>query len=179
MYKVGDKVRIKNDLVGGEDYGDVYFSDEMNVHAGKIYVIDHVEKTENFTCYTLDGASTWDWSEEMFIKTEKVNEIKNIQKEMTFPEMAQKLIDGKFKVGTELVSDNRRSFWVMDSHITGDFGLTISKLSDELDVPIYGTDINAKWKVKEELIKEMSIEQLQKELGYKIKIVEHSHKGVE
>jgi len=168
MYKVGDKVRIKNDLVGGEDYGDVYFSDEMNVHAGKIYVIDHVEKTENLTCYTLDGASTWDWSEEMFIKTEKVNEIKNIQKEMTFPEMAQKLIDGEFEVGTELVNRGT-SFWVAES--VG-YGLKDSPESFTVSTKIGANSMNTIWKVKEE-IKEMSIEDIQKELGYKVKITEY------
>ena len=127
----------------------------------------------------MDGASTWDWSEEMFVKTEKANEIKNTQIQMTFPEMVQKLIDGEFEVGTELVADGDSYF--VDKVWRGGYGLSTSKSSYEVSVRLGASHMNSTWTVKEEVpeeepIKEMSIEEVQKELGYKIKIVERESK---
>jgi hypothetical protein len=63
-YKIGDKVRIREDLKGGERYNDVYCNDEMAKLAGKIVTIDDIDMEgdyrieEDIDCY-------W-WSEEMF-----------------------------------------------------------------------------------------------------------------
>ena len=181
MYKVGDKVQIKNNLVGGEDYGNVYFSDEMNIYAGKTFVIESTEENESFTCYTLDCASTWDWSEEMFIGMEKAKVTENAKIEMTFPEMAQKLIDGKFEIGAELIAKDiqgdNTSFYV-GNNVFG-YGITYKKDEWVNNSATHASNFNATWTVKEQPIKEMSIEEIQKELGYKLKIVEYSNQGVE
>lgn len=89
--------------------------------------------------------------------------------EMTFPEMAQKLIDGQFEVGTELVTHGK-SFWV-DTH-SGEYGLKDVDKGAFVSAMLRVTEMNAIWTVKEQPIKEMSVEEVQKELGYKIKIVE-------
>lgn len=93
-------------------------------------------------------------------------------KEMTFPEMAQKLIDGEFEIGTELVC-NHESYWV--NKLSG-YGLKPSKGAFVTQIHVGSIEMNSTWKVKEQPTKEMSIEELQKELGYKIKIVEHQSK---
>ena len=98
--------------------------------------------------------------------------------EMTFPEMVQKLIDGEFEAGTELVTtdaDNDKNTFYVSKNT---YGYGISKEADGFipNKATFPSVLNAKWtvkeKVKEQPIKEMSIEELQKELGYKIKIVE-------
>lgn len=63
-YKIGDKVKIKEDLKGGERYNDVYCNDEMAKLAGEIVTIEDVDADgdyhieEDMFCY-------W-WSEKMF-----------------------------------------------------------------------------------------------------------------
>ena len=156
MYKVGDKVRVKSvdsyDVFKGIEVGDEY--EVISVYSDGYVTV----KKHKFVLYTN--------------QIEKVEE----SKEMTFPEMVQKLIDGEFEVGTELAnSDNRKIHYVLKNG----YGYGLSARTDgffgktQLTYPSY---VNAKWKVKEQPIKEMSIEELQKELGYKIKIVERESK---
>src|SRR5699024_10530607 len=98
------------------------------------------------------------------------------QTEFTFPEMVQKLIDGEFEVGTELVADGK-SYFVDRVLLQRKYGLKSNEEGSIVSTTIGANAFNAAWTVKEELtkeepIKEMSIEEVQKELGYKIKITE-------
>lgn len=166
MYKVGDKVRVKEHLNGGTDYGNTYFGQGMEKYRGKNFKISRVGAwKDKRSRYELDGASDWDWSEEMLIKINSVEE----SKEMTFPEMVQKLIDGEFEVGTELVNNDLSYF--VDETSKG-YGLKPTKKGSTVTATLGSTAYNSKWSVKEQPIKGMSIEEIEKELGYKIKIVE-------
>lgn len=62
-FKVGDKVRVKKDLVGGCYYGEdkLYFNPEMEVLRGKVF---NVEYCTDFRCM-LKGAGYWDFNEAM------------------------------------------------------------------------------------------------------------------
>lgn len=62
-FKVGDKVRVKKDLVGGCYYGEdkLYFNPEMEVLRGKVF---NVEYCTDFRCM-LKGAGCWDFNEAM------------------------------------------------------------------------------------------------------------------
>lgn len=157
MYKVGDKVIVKCLMIP---------DNPMEIKVGDTFRVNIIRSS------TSVGVSLGDTDGYPLnnIQIEKVEE----SKEMTFPEMTQKLIDGEFEVGTELENSYEyyeKSYWVHRSENTGNFGLSVSKYEDILKVELEGTDINGSWTAKEE-IKEMSIEELQKELGYKIKIVE-------
>lgn len=63
-YKVGDKVRIRKDLIIGEEYDDFTFIDDMIKYKGKMATITSIRFSD---CYTinLDGNS-WRWTDEMF-----------------------------------------------------------------------------------------------------------------
>ena len=153
MYKVGDKVTITR-CITNIDKELVKTSDSYIV----LQIVDDLlvwVNTARFGKYLL-----------LFTQIEKVEE----SKEMTFPEMVQKLIDGEFEVGTELVADGDSYF--VDKLSDGRYGLSPSKSSWEVSFKLGATSMNSTWTVKEEPVKEMSIEELQKELGYKIKIVE-------
>lgn len=153
MYKVGDKVRVKSvdsyDVFKGIEVGDEY--EVISVYSDGYVTV----KKCNFVLYTN--------------QIEKVEE----SKKMTFPEMVQKLIDGEFEVGTELVTHGK-SFWV-GTH-SGEYGLKDVDKGAFVSAMLRVTEMNATWTVKEQPIKEMSIEELQKKLGYKIKIVERESK---
>ena len=92
---------------------------------------------------------------------------------MTFPEMIQKLIDGEFEFDTELTNDyDNESYWV-DTSKSHMYGLKESRSSGSVSAKLGASVINARWSVKgQPPIKEMSIEEIQKKLGHKVKIVE-------
>ncbi len=70
-FKVGDKVRVKEDLVSGNYYGNIYFAQSMKEYRGKIFTI----RTIDGGIYSLDGckfisamreeSEFWDFSDEM------------------------------------------------------------------------------------------------------------------
>ena len=161
MYKVGDRVRVlypdEIDERKGIRKGDIF---TVIRHTGKDHVIVDLRDRKEDYLYTN--------------QIEKVEE----SKEMTFPEMAQKLIDGEFEVGTELICDDTSYFvghatsYFVDHATINGYGLKSSINTAIVSVDIGASKMNKNWIVKEEPIKEMSIEELQKELGYKIKIVE-------
>lgn len=64
MYKVGDMVKIRKDLVVGEKYGKSFFVKYMEEYQGK-----YVEITNQVsgTRYRIDvDMGTWNWTKEMF-----------------------------------------------------------------------------------------------------------------
>lgn len=63
-YKIGDKVKVREDLKGGENYNDVYCNDEMAKLAGEIVTIDDVDAEGDYHIEE-DMFCCW-WSEKMF-----------------------------------------------------------------------------------------------------------------
>lgn len=68
-YKVGDKVRIRKDLIIKEQYNDLTFVPAMVQYMGKVATITEI-RFEDVYGIDLDGCN-WCWSNEMF---EDVNE---------------------------------------------------------------------------------------------------------
>ena len=64
-YKIGDKVKIREDLKGGRRYNDVYCNDTMAELAGKIVTIDDIDNIEGDYHIEEDSDNYW-WSEGMF-----------------------------------------------------------------------------------------------------------------
>lgn len=66
-YKVGDKVRVRSDLVVDEDYGEEYFVEEMNQYKGKNVTIASVLENTYFKKYfILEDSEECVWTDEMF-----------------------------------------------------------------------------------------------------------------
>jgi hypothetical protein len=66
-YNVGDKVRVRSDLLGGKTYGGVYMNPEMEIYRGCVF---SVLRPSGFGCKLADcidneTAVAWDWSDEM------------------------------------------------------------------------------------------------------------------
>ena len=79
MYRVGDRVRVKQELMGEEAYGNIYFGNGMEKYRGKDFKIANVDKWVSGTvAYELEGASNWDWSDKMLIEVEKVEESEHV-----------------------------------------------------------------------------------------------------
>lgn len=66
-FNVGDRVRIKEDLIGGLEYGGLYFSEYMEEYRGLEAVV--FKTTENY--YELSVGGRWYWSDEMLESVEE------------------------------------------------------------------------------------------------------------
>ena len=62
-YKAGDKVRVREDLVDGKEYGDDSFVDEMGPLRGEVVEIERV-RPAGYSIKEDDGE--WGWTDEMF-----------------------------------------------------------------------------------------------------------------
>lgn len=92
MLKVEDKVKVREDLKCGEEYGKYTFSDAMDEFRGKIATIKHIDEEcdEIYRNYNLDIDNLrFCWTEEMF---EKKN---NETKELTFKEVITNIKEGE------------------------------------------------------------------------------------
>lgn len=65
IYRVGDAVKIRDDLEIDKYYNDCYFNKFMTKYLGTIQVVDGIEVDKTNKFYTLKDAD-FSWSEEMF-----------------------------------------------------------------------------------------------------------------
>ena len=81
-FNVGDKVRIKNFLVVGKDYGNETFIGEMNQYKGQVGIIKNITINEKGIKYKIlidnnQESLDWFWTDEMLetytdVKEEKI-----------------------------------------------------------------------------------------------------------
>lgn len=69
-YKVGDKVRVREDLVVDKRYGNYFFSGDMKPYVGKTMTISHVNKS---AYYFIEDKDNWNWTDEMLEDAEGIN----------------------------------------------------------------------------------------------------------
>ena len=60
-YKVGDKVKIREDLIEYKSYGDCTFLSDMEPWRGQVATIACCKDSS----YLLEGDGKWDWTDEM------------------------------------------------------------------------------------------------------------------
>ena len=170
QYKIGDTVRIRKDLVAFQDYGAARFIDKMSRYLGEEAKIEVVNKDT----YSLDvDQCAWLWSEEMFEPVETaVFSKKDLQSGM-FGETN----DGAIFVvaGDILVFEHGEYDFLNDleedlNFKTPDEVYRIDRvvkdcLSFDLYKKGYGTELFSR-------LKPMTIQEVERELGYRIKLVE-------
>ena len=69
-YKVGDKVRIRKDLVAGFHYGEDSFTSEMEKYLGKTMTISSIVKNCKYRLKEVAG--NWNWTDEMLEDVEDI-----------------------------------------------------------------------------------------------------------
>lgn len=101
-YKIGDKIKIREDLKGGCYYNEVYFNTDMEEYRGKIATIMGLVNSKS---YWIDlDEQFWYWSDDMFendILTEKQfnDKINELEKQIAeLKEQLEKKSDGKMSV---------------------------------------------------------------------------------
>jgi hypothetical protein len=65
-FKVGDKVKVREDLIADTYYNDIFFEYEMKKYGGEEYTIEIV--FEDY--YLLDGCDEWQFTDEMLLPVE-------------------------------------------------------------------------------------------------------------
>lgn len=68
-YKVGDKVKVRTDLVEYGTYGGITYVDEMGKWAGDVVTISRINKNGHYEIAEDKGdedSNKWTWSDEMF-----------------------------------------------------------------------------------------------------------------
>lgn len=69
-YKVGDKVRVRKDLIAGYHYGEDSFTSDMEKYAGKTMTIYSIVK--NCKYKLKEDKEKWNWTDEMFEDVEGI-----------------------------------------------------------------------------------------------------------
>lgn len=169
-YKVGDKVKVRSDLVVGKEYENFIFKSEMEKNKGDILTIDNYYEGG----YWLRGAR-FVWSEDMF-ETLDVKGLNSLENGMTC-----ELRDGiicKFLengYGTYFLHKNGILSTDLDDEYYDD--LTSRSDSDNdimrisvCDNPFDFTHGAIIW-AREDAV-EMTLDEIEEALGYKVKIVE-------
>ena len=73
-YKVGDEVRVREDLSINDTYGECFFTSSMSVFLGKTVTINKVN--ENINRYKIkEDDWEWYWTDEMFESAEGENPV--------------------------------------------------------------------------------------------------------
>lgn len=86
-FKVGDEVKVRNDLVVGDKYGLDYFMSDMEEFKDRNFIIEQVLDDK----YILKNTDGWLWTDEMLETVEEkemldsVNEISKIELETNHP----------------------------------------------------------------------------------------------
>lgn len=76
VIKIGAKVKVKSDLVGGNNYGGLLFNNNMEQYRGNEYIVVNRE-CDYINTYSLEGIANWIFNEEML----EVNEEDMIEEE--------------------------------------------------------------------------------------------------
>ena len=104
-YKVGDKVRVRNDLVFGKKYGKCTFVVGMDKYSGKIMTIGDI----NLGCYNfIEDTGRWCWTDEM-LETEGYKQILELLEEL----LERKKATAKYFVISLAEFDHRDYEWLV------------------------------------------------------------------
>lgn len=167
-FKVGDKVRVREDLVIHKAYGSAIFVDCMDEFKGKIVTIDESFSSKNGDRYRIKETG-YNWSEEMLEPYFKTNNKVKILKD----ECNKEYID-------LIVSQNDYEFNVqfyLDRITVGDKEI-VEKRESFGDIPmsLYPRELEVSFDLKtynyKKLKKKMTKKEIEKELGCEIEIVE-------
>lgn len=178
-FKVGDRVKVKEGLVAGSYYNECYFNSSMRIYCGKSFIIKNTEERYSLgSRYSLSGISDWVFSDDML----------ELDPGFTKADLKDGMIiehrDGDLFIvlGDRIVAKN--GYWTLDDYnddltdrnhkgadIVNVYKTKSGVLNDIDDV--YNKDyLTLIWERKEEPeYKEMTVEEIEEKLGYKVKVV--------
>ena len=92
-FQIGDKVKLRDDLIVGKYYNDVYFSDEMCKNLGKEFVVHDIDIDGYYTIKTIKNSYILNesFSEEMLEPINKIESNKTESEEIKMEQNNNKL----------------------------------------------------------------------------------------
>lgn len=179
-FKVGDRVRVKKDLVPGDYHrpnicdGYLYFSPNMSEYKGCIYIIESVDSKGD---YTLEGVKYWLFCDAMLEPYDKFT--KADLKDGMVVEYAngkRRLFCNGIFMGKWQYSELREFDDNLHCVVPGrEKECTINKVYTSIGRCFNSVCENGNltliWERPEEEYKEMTVEEIEKALGCKIKVV--------
>ena len=157
-FKVGDKVKVKENLRVGKFYDGVYFSTEMDKFKGKVVEIMNIY--DNYYGIKVD-----DWN--FYFSDEMLEPIKFKKSDLRDGNKIT-LRNGKVGVYT---GDETYIDGLCNCHINNDLTNNGSRGS-ELDIVKVERPRTYKTVYEREKVREMTVEEICKALGYEVKVVE-------
>lgn len=165
-FKVGDKVIIRKDLKEGYDFKE-YVTDDMEELAGKIVTITKVWENDGGRYYIKEDMYNYIWSEDMFENSTKPT------KEELFKMPLGTIIKTDRDCNNVFVKVGENDFCnddadhIEDNYVNDDLSLEcFGNKIIEIQIPTYETIYKA-----DKEVKEMTMAEIEKELGYPIKVV--------
>ena len=174
-YKVGDEVKVREDLICGVDYGIETFVDEMEKYKGKI---TQIKKVFSDGEYWLKDCNDWWFTDEMLEPVEEPM-LEEPVKEFSIEDLVND------PLGTKITIDNKRDFFKTNKidFEDSDYSLTVGEeilanltLDKEyswighkitkVEIPEYKTVYVDNTK------KKMTLKEIEEKIGYEIELVE-------
>ena len=166
-FKVGDKVIIRKDLKEGYDFKE-YVTDDMEELAGKIVTITEVWENDGGRYYIKEDMYNYIWSEDMFENSTKPTKEELFKMPLGTIIKTDRYCNNVFvKVGENDFCNDAVDH-IEDNYVNDDLSLEcFGNKIIEIQIPTYETIYKA-----DKEVKEMTIAEIEKELGYPVEIVE-------
>ena len=180
-FKVGDKVRVKNDLIRWHTYGGYTYTGGMEEMIGdKVATISHVDHGRREHYHLAGDSMYYCWTDEML----ELAEEKQFTKADLKPGMVVENCDGtrylfvndKFANVNEW-SDSKRYNDDLTHSVYDNLHIVKVYISTgyTLDTMLSNRSLTLIWERKEP-VKEMTVAEIEKQLGHKVKIVDGDSK---
>lgn len=108
-YKIGDKVKVKENLKINFSYGGQDFTKVMSGMRGKIVTIDRVSKEYGY--YNIKELTLYKWTDEMFEKIEEIEETK-----FKLNDKVKVVKNGKYGIITEVDDEDYSSKGILNNN---------------------------------------------------------------
>lgn len=162
-FKVGDKVRVREDLVVDRKYGGLTFVSSMKIYCGIVFTVDRI--LHGYVSYYELDEIPWAWTDEML---EPYNDNEEAHK---FEAFLREVVDGN-KPST--ASTNRAYHLLYDlvNHDDGDAECYLTEEGFESAISeLVDFYVNKFVPKEDEPAVEMTLSEVEKALGHKVKII--------
>lgn len=181
-FKVGNRVRVREDLNSSTCYNDLVFSPLMSKYRGHVYTIDKVMNSPSM--YKLKGnddINTWTFSEDMLESAEFTKDDLKNGMIVEYRNGKRRMVLGTNLIGLDGI--NQFEYYHDDLTVTENFTtLDIVKVFDVPNLECKITDIlkpnksrlSLLWEREEEVkeeVKEITMDDIEEKFGCKVKII--------
>lgn len=166
-FNVGDIVRVRKDLVEGRTYKGTYFAVGMGQYAGKTFKIVNKYFGTGKMRYNLENCGSWNFIEEMLEPVEITLNDLQFADVLTIRNGERYVYVDRYMYGES--DDYSCDCCKLEENYNND--LTSEDGDEDCDIVKVERKGEVIFERVEETKREMTIEEIEKELGYSIKIV--------